>query len=138
MTPAEHICKVTIRFSDLDMFQHVNNAVYLTYFEEARVDFFDKIVDYGYDWSKEGVILARIKVDFTQPVHFKDEIFIRTKCCRIGTKSFDLAYEMFKFHEEKEILLSSAISVMVMFNYDQKISIEIPSAWKNALESSLH
>ena len=117
------ISKVNIRFSDLDLFGHVNNAVYLTYFEEARVSYFDEVVGYDYDWSKEGVILARIEVDFLIPILFTDEIFIRTNCCRVGTKSFDLAYEMYKMKDGKEIMVSSATSVMVMFNYAEKKSI---------------
>ena len=64
------ISKVNIRFSDLDLFGHVNNAVYLTYYEEARVSYFDEVVGYDYDWSKEGVILARIEVDFLIPILF--------------------------------------------------------------------
>ncbi|MBL0032024.1 MAG: acyl-CoA thioesterase [Bacteroidetes bacterium] len=126
----EKTSKVNIRFSDLDLFGHVNNAVYLTYFEEARVAYFNEVVGYDYDWSTEGVILARVEIDFVIPVHFKDEVFIRTKCCRMGIKSFDLAYEMFIVKEEKEIMLSSATSVMVMYNYKEKKSILVSEEWK--------
>ena len=132
----EKTSKVNIRFSDLDLFGHVNNAVYLTYFEEARVAYFNEVVGYDYDWSTEGVILARVEIDFVIPVHFKDEVFIRTKCCRMGSKSFDLAYEMFIVKEEKEIMLSSATSVMVMYNYKEKNSILVSEEWKVKLVSS--
>ena len=132
----EKTSKVNIRFSDLDLFGHVNNAVYLTYYEEARVAYFNEVVGYDYDWSTEGVILARVEIDFVIPVHFKDEVFIRTKCCRMGSKSFDLAYEMFIVKEEKEIMLSSATTVMVMFNYKEKKSILVSEEWKVKLVSS--
>ncbi len=125
--------KVNIRFSDLDLFGHVNNAVYLTYYEEARVSYFDEVVGYDYDWSKEGVILARIEVDFLIPILFTDEIFIRTNCCRVGTKSFDLAYEMYKMKDGEEIMVSSATSVMVMFNYAEKKSILLSEEWRTKL-----
>jgi len=127
------ISKVNIRFSDLDLFGHVNNAVYLTYYEEARVSYFDEVVGYDYDWSKEGVILARFEIDFLIPVLFKDEVFIRTNCCRVGSNSFDLAYEMFKMKDGKEIMLSSATSVMVMFNYAEKKSIPLSEEWRTKL-----
>jgi acyl-CoA thioester hydrolase len=133
MANASNQSQVNIRFSDVDAFGHVNNAVYLTYFEEARVAFFDEIVDYGYDWSKQGVILARFEIDYLQPVHFKEEVFIRTACARIGNKSFDLTYEMYKIKEHKEITLCTACSVMVMFDYEKKVSIEVPESWKLAL-----
>ena len=133
----KHISKIHIRFSDIDTFGHVNNATYLTYFEEARVKFFDEVVEWGYDWSKEGVILARAKIDFVQPVHFRDDITIYTACHRIGTKSFDLIYQMVKFIEEKEILLASATTVMVAYDYQEKKSISIPEKWKLTLASCL-
>ena len=125
--------KINIRFSDLDLFGHVNNAVYLTYYEEARVSYFNEVVGYDYDWSTEGVILARFEIDFVLPVQYKDEVFIITKCCRIGNKSFDLAYKMFLIKDEKEIMLSSATSVMVMYNYAEKKSIPITAEWKKKL-----
>ena len=93
------------------------------------------MVGYDYDWSTEGVILARFEIDFVIPVQFKDEVFIITRCSRIGTKSFDLAYEMFLIKDEKEIMLSSATSVMVMYNYAEKKSILITEEWKKKLLS---
>ena len=129
-----HRSTTHIRFSDIDAFGHVNNATYLTYYEEARVKFFDDVVDWSYDWSKEGVILARAEVDYILPVHFKDEIFIDTFCSRIGTKSFDLSYQMIMLKEGKEIILSSATTVMVAFDYKNQKSIPVPQEWITGLE----
>ncbi len=130
LNSTSHTSKVNIRFSDLDLFGHVNNAVYLTYYEEARVLYFDQVVGYDYDWSMEGIILARFEVDFIRPVHFKEDVFIRLKCSRIGSKSFDLVYEMFSLKGDKEILLSSATSVMVMYDYKAKESILVTEEWR--------
>lgn len=129
-----HKSNISIRFSDIDAFGHVNNATYLTYYEEARVRFFDDVVDWGYDWSKEGVILARAEVDYILPVHFKDEIFIHTFCSRIGNKSFDLSYQMVKYVDGKEILLSGATTVMVAFDYKTHQSIPVRSEWLEGLK----
>jgi acyl-CoA thioester hydrolase len=126
--------EINIRFSDVDAFGHVNNACYLTYIEEARIDFFEKVVGYDYDWSKEGVILARAEIDFIVPAHYKDQVYIRTSCRRIGTKSFDLAYEMYKMKEDKEILLCSGTTVIVMFDYDNNRSIPVPEEWRKLLK----
>ena len=133
MNANSNTSKVNIRFSDVDLFGHVNNAVYLTYFEEARVEFFDKIIGYDYNWSKQGIILARFEVDFIIPVHFREEIFIRTKCSRIGNKSFDLVYEMYHVKDGKEILNSTGTSVMVMFDYEEKKSVVVPKEWRQKL-----
>jgi acyl-CoA thioester hydrolase len=132
-TPFRHISKVHIRFSDIDAFGHVNNARYLTYYEEARVLYFEEVVDWNYDWSKKGIILARAEVDFVRPVHFKDDVYIRTRCSRIGNKSFNVFYEMYLLEKDNEVLLSSCTTVMVMFDYETKQSIPVLDEWKAAI-----
>ena len=51
--------KIEIRFSDCDRYKHVNNAVYLTYFEQARIHYFGEILGENWDWTKNGVILKK-------------------------------------------------------------------------------
>ncbi|MBP6334150.1 MAG: acyl-CoA thioesterase [Bacteroidia bacterium] len=128
-----HKSKIEIRFSDIDAFHHVNNATYLTYYEQARIAYFNEIVGWEYDWSKTGVILAKAVVEFRVPVDFKDDIIIYTRCCRIGTKSFDLQYRMMKVSGEEEMLVSEASTIMVAYNYELNQSIEIPESWKELI-----
>jgi len=122
-----------VRFVDVDAFGHVNNAHYLTYFEQARVKYFDDIVGWKYDWSKQGIILARVEINYVLPVLFRDEVVIMTRCSRIGTKSFDMEYRMVKMDKEKEVLLADGITVMVAFDYGSSQSIPIPDQWKKIL-----
>jgi acyl-CoA thioester hydrolase len=131
----KHKSSVPIRFADVDAFGHVNNAKYLTYFEEARINYFNDIVDWAYNWEKEGVILARAEVDFIMPVHFRDDITIWTRCPRIGTKSFDLHYRMIRFIDDKEILMADCVTVMVAFDYNTKESVPVPEEWRKAILS---
>ena len=129
----KHSCRPEIRFVDVDAFGHVNNAHYLTYFEQARVKYFDEVVDWSYDWSKQGVILARVEINYVSPLLFRDEMEILTRCSRIGSKSFDLESRMIKTINDTEVLLADGITVMVAFDYEAKNSIEIPDEWKAAL-----
>jgi acyl-CoA thioester hydrolase len=128
-----HKYKPEIRFSDIDAFDHVNNARYLTYFEQARIAYFREIVGWNYDWSNKGIILAKAVVDYIVPVLFKDDVSIYTRCSRLGNKSFDLQYRMVKTEGDREILLSDASTVMVAFDYDEQQSIEIPAGWKDLI-----
>src|SRR5437868_14023118 len=95
----KHNMRPEIRFVDIDSFGHVNNAHYLTYFEQARVKYFNQLLGWKYDWSKEGIILARAEVNYTMPVHLGDEVEIQTRCSRIGNKSFDLEYRMVRLDQ---------------------------------------
>ncbi len=129
-----HKSTTEIRFSDIDAFGHVNNAKYLTYFEQARMAYFRDIVGYDYDWSKVGTILAKTIVDFIEPIHLRDQIFIYTRCSRLGSKSFDLQYKIIKIENEKEVLVSDASTILVAFDYELNQSIEIPAAWRDLIQ----
>src|SRR5436190_12201543 len=129
----KHKTPIEVRFSDIDAFGHVNNAKYLTYYEQARVRYFNDIVDWTYDWSKEGIILAKADIDFIKPIHFHDEIIIFTRCSRLGNKSFDLQYQIMSYKDGEEILMSDCTTVMVAFDYVNKKSIVIPDEWKQVL-----
>src|SRR5437868_6045177 len=96
MNGFKHKTPVQIRFKDIDALNHVNNANHVTYFELARVKYFDDVVGEPVNWSEQGIILAKITVDYKMPVYFKDEITVYTKCIRLGTKSFDLEYALVK------------------------------------------
>lgn len=122
-----------IRFVDIDAFGHVNNAHYLTYFEQARVKYFDDIVGWKYDWSKQGIILARAEINFVVPVLFRDEVIIMTRCSRLGNKSFDMEYRLVKTENGNEVLLADGKTVMVAFDYQLNQSIPIPELWKQVL-----
>jgi acyl-CoA thioester hydrolase len=134
MPTFKHKTPIEVRFADVDAFGHVNNAKYLTYFEQARVRYFNDIVDWTYDWSKEGIILAKADIDFIRPIHFRDEIIVFTRCARLGNKSFDLQYQIMSYKDGEEILMSDCTTVMVAFDYVSKKSIVVPEEWKQALK----
>ena len=130
-----HKTPIEIRFADMDAFGHVNNAVFLTYFEQARVSYFDQVLGWDYDWSKEGVIVARCEVDYILPIHFRDRISVLTRCSRLGNKSFDISYQVIRTDDNgKETLMADGVTVMVAFDYVKRASIEIPENWKALLQ----
>jgi acyl-CoA thioester hydrolase len=131
----KHSMRPEIRFVDIDAFGHVNNAHYLTYFEQARVKYFDDVVGWKYDWSKQGIILARAEINFVMPVLFRDDVLIRTRCSRLGNKSFDMEYQLVKTENGTEVLLADGKTVMVAFDYQANLSIPIPELWKQLVKN---
>ncbi len=129
-----HKTPIEIRFVDIDAFGHVNNANFLTYFEQARINYFDAVVNWDYDLSKRGVIVARTEINYILPVRFGDKIVIYTSCSRLGNKSFDLQYRAFCINDDKEELVADGMTVMVAYNYAEGKAIEIPPDWKKAME----
>ncbi len=131
----KHITPIQIRFVDIDKLGHVNNAVYLSYFETARVDYFNTVLRKENDWEKTGLIIARTEIDYAKPVFLEDEIKVYTGITRIGTKSFDMTNYLLKKDGENWIECVFAKSVLVCVNYQNHQTIEIPELWKTNINN---
>lgn len=126
---------LSIRFADFDLLGHVNNAKYLTYFEMARIEYFEKIIASGrVDWKNEGIILANAVIDFKHPITGYENYFIAVGCTRIGTKSFDLTYHITKEEADETIDIAEGRTVMVCFDYVNRKSIAMKQEWRKAIE----
>jgi acyl-CoA thioester hydrolase len=117
-----------VRFRDLDPMGHVNNAVFLTYIEQARFAF---LVDAGAATGIEdmNIIVARIEIDFRAPVRMGDEIQIGVRASQVGTKSFELEYELRVGGE----VVAQAKSVQVAYDYARREAMPVPEEWREKL-----
>lgn len=123
--------KIQVRFSDLDIMGHVNNSVYLSYFEYARVHYFGQLLGKDWNWKADGVLLVRNEVEYLRPVLLNDtpEVTIYTE--EIGTKSFTLRYEI----HVNDTLTTKGSSVLVCYNAQANQTIAVPEKMKEALLS---
>ncbi len=126
---------VQIRFADVDMARHVHNAVYLQWFELARMELLKRFIPQDHDWRAEGLILARNEVDHRMPIHLPDRIEAEAWCGTIGNKSFDLLYTIRRLDGPKPGVCAEGRSVMVCYDLENERSIPVPGAWRLALES---
>ena len=106
--PFKHKTPIQIRFKDIDKLGHVNNANHVTYFELARVDYFDAFAadNNKIDWVNEGVILAKIEMEYKQPILLEDKVFVYTWVSKMGAKSFDMSCSIVKSENGVEIELA--------------------------------
>lgn len=86
---------VKVRFSETDMYGHLNNTVPFTYFEEARIEFL-KEIEFMQDWLKEEnetiPVVADLQCDYIRQVFFDEKLKVFVKANKIGTSSVDLHY----------------------------------------------
>jgi len=122
--------KLKVRFSDCDMMQHVNNAVYLTYFEETRIHYFRNIVGVNWDWNREGVLLRKNELEYLKPVLLHEPVEIYCFLKHIGEKSFTLSYEV----RVEGDLRTTGTSVLVCFDSMAMRSIPIPAKMREGLQ----
>ena len=89
-----------VRFSDCDPLGHVNNAVYLTYLEQARIVLWRQQIGLTVGHVRrrlprgEGFILARAEVDFRAQAHEGDELEVRLSLGGFGRSSATYDYEI--------------------------------------------
>ena len=128
----QHTSKINIRFRDIDAMGHVNNAVYLTYFEEARIAMFKDMIKTEWNWKKYGVLLVKNEVEYLKPILSRDEVFITTRIEKIGTKSFDVGYVF--ADAQNSIIYTKGKSVLVCFDYEKQETINFPDEWRKLIE----
>jgi acyl-CoA thioester hydrolase len=89
-----HEKRIEIRWADLDVYGHVNNAVYLTYLEEVRDEWLGTVLG-----NRDGVwsyVLARVAIDFRRELGLADDTVVaRCRLGSIGTSSVRTQEEIF-------------------------------------------
>jgi len=126
------INRFRVPFCDIDMLQHVNNASYVVWVETVRCNYFDEVLKESLSGAS-GVILARLEVDYEQPLDYREEVAVGCRISRLGRKSFDFAYEIWS--ETRQIRAARGVSAMVAYNYRSKSSIVIPERWREIISS---
>lgn len=116
-TPLE----VQVRFADIDSMGHVNNAIYLNYFEQARFHYFKQIVNQEWDWRVNGLILVKNEVEYLKPLLLNEIPFVSIYLIEIGQKSFTLGYEV-KVNGQ---VYTKGLSKLVCFNYSTNKSVPV-------------
>jgi acyl-CoA thioester hydrolase len=123
MSTFPHVRRERVRFRDCDAMGHVNNAVYSTFLEEARIDVLGGLTAF---------ILARVEIDFRSELRAGEEIEVRTRCSRLGTKSLELEHEI---HANGR-LAAEAKSVLVGYDYERGQSVPLSKAVKERLSAT--
>jgi acyl-CoA thioester hydrolase len=120
-----------VAFRDLDAFGHVNNAVYLTYIENARIGYARDVL--GIE-SLEGLLLivAGVKIDFRSRANLSETLEVGARTTRVGTKSFDLEHEI---RSQDGRLVAEAQTTLVAFDYEGDRTMPIPPEWRERIEN---
>jgi acyl-CoA thioester hydrolase len=126
-----------IRFGDLDAMRHLNNVVFLRYFETARINYLNALseehdpVNTGGGF---GLIFASCHIDYRSPGHFDEDVAISVRPGEIGTKSLRLEFEM----RVGERLLAEGYGVLVGYDYENQRSAPLPEALCAKLRTNAH
>ena len=117
------------RWKDMDLFGHVNNAVFLTYIEDARIMYFKR---WNITEKKRSIIVASIKIDYLRQIKHPSKLIVGQKVSRIGNSSFDIQSTIF-LNNDREPAANSLVSC-VCFDYEQSKSVPVYDEIKSTFE----
>jgi acyl-CoA thioester hydrolase len=123
-----HRTPIQVRFRDTDAFGHVNNAVFLTYIELARVRYLIDVLQPEVPFPQMPLILARVELDFRSPIMFGENVEVTTQVDRIGRSSIDMSHGITAGADHR--LVGEAQSVLVTYDYAAARPMPVPDEWR--------
>ena len=121
---------VTLRWRDLDALNHVNNASFLTYVEEARLKWFAQL---GGAWFARDFmpVLAAVQVNYRAQLAWPAQVIVELYCERLGNSSLTIAHRILDATDRAK-LYSDGNSVLVWVNPVDGKSVALPDVVRNA------
>jgi len=125
---------IEIRYVDLDAQGHVNNAHFLTYFEQARVAYIRSLDLWRSDSSLDlGIILANAALTFLAPLYLDQRVETGVRVTRLGNKSLTMEYQIEEVENRQPFC--SGVTTVVAYNYRARQSIPIPDEWRERIRA---
>jgi acyl-CoA thioester hydrolase len=128
--------RLDVRFRDCDAMGHVNNAVYLTYMEQARFKHWRALWRYAEDrFPDPGIILARAEIDYRSAAKLGEALDVHLGVTDVGRTSFQYEYEIVSAEDAR--LIASAKTVQVVYDYGRQVPLPVPDHWRETLARKL-
>jgi len=123
---------ITIRYRDLDPQGHVNNAVYLTYLESARIGYYQQVgIYHPEDRVLTGMVVVRNEIDYLAPIQLGMKLQVGLRVEKLGTTSITFTFQMKS--DPDGTLLARGKSVMVTYDNEKEQGIPIPPEWREKI-----
>lgn len=120
---------IAVQLRDIDRLNHVNNAVVVTYLQQARIEYFDALVDYV-DRDTD-VVVASQTMEYRNPIEWGDTVTVDLRITDIGSSSLTVEYRV----RVGDTVCATAETVLVTFDRDAQESVPLPEDWREALRA---
>lgn len=121
---------IPVRWRDLDAFNHVNNASYLTYLEEARLQWLGTLPGPWLD-SASAPVLAAIQINYRRPIEWPEDLLVELSCLRLGNSSLRLGHRILAANATATVYSDGEV-VMVWVDRHSGKSAALPDAVRAA------
>lgn len=126
-----HKTPVQIRFNDIDIMAHVNNSVYQNYFDMARMRYFEYVFEQKMQWKIRALVLAKITIEYLNPIFIDEEIVVLSKVYKLGNKSLNMQQHIINAHTNELKAINNA--VLVAFGVKENGAIPLPEEWREKI-----
>jgi acyl-CoA thioester hydrolase len=123
-----HRTTLQVRFRDIDAFGHVNNAVFFSYLELARIRYLLEVLQPDEPIQRLPLILARVELDFRSPIAFGEDVEVETRVDHVGRTSFGMEHRMTAGPDGR--LAGDVQTVLVTYDYETSRPIPVPDDWR--------
>lgn len=124
---------IQMRWNDMDALGHVNNAIYITYFETARGLFMMKACP-QWDWHRDMFLIGNVNVNFHKELLLTSQnVRVHVRTSKIGTKSFVLEYAITSDKNGETIIHATGTTTQIMFDMQTRKTIEVPDWVRESL-----
>lgn len=126
-----HKTPIQIRFNDIDILAHVNNSVYQNYFDMARLRYFEKVFNQKMNWNEKALVLAKITIEYFNPIFLEEEIVVLSKVYKLGNKSLQMKQEIVNVTTNE--IKANNDAILVAFGSKENGAILLPDDWRNKI-----
>lgn len=118
---------IQIRFSDLDVLNHVNNSYQAQYYDLGRINYFEAVNGGVFDWNKTIVVIVNTENNFFKPILQGEKLYVETKLVKFGTKSMTMHQRLITDSGE---IKGTCKTILAGFDAKTQASAEIPQEFK--------
>lgn len=125
-----HVASISVRWRDLDAFNHVNNATYLTYLEEARLQWLRHVPD-ALPSEQAAPVLAASQLNYRSPINWPAQLDVQLSCARLGNSSITLAHRIVDANQPEHLYCDGSVT-MVWINPASGKPVPLPEGLRAA------
>lgn len=129
--PYRHYIPLQIRFSDIDMLGHLNNSVYVNFFDMGKTFYFREVLNSPLDWNTISVVIVNLNCNFHHPIYFHDSIEVFTKVESISERSITMDQRIVNTNTGETH--ASCRTVLAGFDVEKHVGIPIHPEWRRLL-----
>ena len=131
-----YVHRERVRFGDLDAMRHLNNVVFLRYFETARIAYLRDLIP-GHSPARPesepfGLIFAECHINYRSPVYFDEEVAIECSIGEVRRSAFQVMFEM----RVDDRLAAEGYGWLVGFDYAQDKAAPLPERLRKVLQDA--